>query len=218
MLKVRAMTNQDQKNAYLQSKWDESNSTYCQVIHFENGKSLQGYSKRVGFNEKNDKVALLTNWILRSMKIGYLDPNNPDKSEIICIEYYQNEIDGQNMFLRLYYNYYELAELQMENKKLIRFLDAFYQMINDNIATSIICDKLHVKARAYKDNPLSIETHRYRDPMQLLRHCQRISNTIDPRDVLNFFHEYMSKFFIERFQKEDFRKWISHAKDVLIKK
>ena len=65
----------------------------CRVIYLQNGYTLTGYSKKVGQNERRDKVDLLTNWILRDLLNGYLDKatTNPKITPIERIEYYAKE-------------------------------------------------------------------------------------------------------------------------------
>ncbi len=70
--------------------WDRAHSTFLRIIYLMNGYTLVGYSKKVGRNEKQDKIDLLTNWILRDLKNGYLDraTTNPKITPLDRIEYY----------------------------------------------------------------------------------------------------------------------------------
>src|SRR6478609_1004442 len=76
--------------------WDKTNSTYMRIIYLRNGYTLTGYSKKYLQSERRDKIDLLTNWILRDFKAGYLDKAtlNPKITPVNRIEYfikYQNE-------------------------------------------------------------------------------------------------------------------------------
>ena len=99
-----------QKNAYFKAKKDNFNATFVQHIQFDNGKLIHGYSANRGFSEKNDKQAVLINWILRMHKVGYLDLNNNEKDLIIHIEYCLNLRSGERAILRLYYDFYEVLD------------------------------------------------------------------------------------------------------------
>ena len=53
------------KDKFQDASWDIYHSTYIQQISLWNGKVFTGYSKKNDFAEKNDKQALLVNWIIQ---------------------------------------------------------------------------------------------------------------------------------------------------------
>ena len=209
----------DKKQAYFKAPWDERGSTFCQLIRFTNGKSIQGYSKRVGFNERNNKIDLLTDWILRNLVGGYLDQKNPSKSEIDCIEFYRNEIDGSaKLILRLHYTHYEIDKNNFEDpSKLLKFLRRFYERVNAGHHAMEIYNELKIRVKQRSENLLSLERHIFQDPIQLLHHCQKIIKTRkhQPSEVRDFFGQYMSRFFGEQYKDADFKGWINTANQKL---
>lgn len=183
--------------SYDQASWDEQGSTWVQIVYFKNGKIMQGYSKRVNFDEKADKIALLTNWILRMYKAGYLDKNNEGKTEIEYMEYFRNAMQPE-LVLRLYYNTYELPDVALqENIQMRTFLKRFYELIELNKTPEFINTKLMVANRAAFENPLDLSVHKFIEPKMLFEYCRNL--VIDKKasggETKSFFQQYLSKYF-----------------------
>lgn len=188
-------------NVFKQGDWDKTGSTYKQIIVFSSGKVLVGFSKRMGFHERNDKIDLLTNWILRMYRDGYLEKNNQNKTDIDRIEYYIN-FRGQHL-MNLYYKYpeYMLDDLIIENeyKKLVIFLKKFYDMIDKGIQADEIYRKLYTKNRSSSatHDHLSLDKKRF----DTLEHLRRYANDLKlerirpPGEVDHFVIKYCEKFF-----------------------
>lgn len=114
------------KNAYTKAKKNTFDSTFIQKIKFCHGKEMTGYSQNDGFSEKNNKSSVLINMILRMYRGGYLDLNNPDKDQIMYMEYYLNLHSAPKLIYRLYYDYYEAFSGAEIYRPVVEFLDSFY--------------------------------------------------------------------------------------------
>ncbi len=179
------------------SGWDTRDSTYIQNIFLLNGKEFQGYSKRIGHAEKNDKQALLTNLILRMYNVGYLDINFPDqKKRIDRIEYFLNTRIGKMEVLCLKYKYYEVLNptWAIENNGVIRFLDEFYEALSNQEHEKIKGMYLFKKTRF--NDPFDLTKKRFLTTKSLLSYCNRMKEEqkFTEQQAISFYHSYSEKF------------------------
>ena len=186
-----------QKKEFKAAGWDVYDSTYIQQIYLQNGKEFTGYSKRIGFAEKNDKQAVLINWIIRMHKAGYLDKNYPDtKRRIYNIEYYLNHYPGKQIILSLYYDYYECLNSLwgITNIKVIRFLDNFYEELRKGNSHNIKSFYIHKRTR-YND-PFDLSQRRFITQKSLHDYCYRMieKNTFTQEQALGFYRKYIEKY------------------------
>jgi len=186
-----------QKKNFKSASWDIYDSTYIQVIYLQNGKEFTGYSKRTGFAEKNDKQALLINWIIRMHKAGYLDESWPDtRRKVYNIEYYINHHPIKKIILSLYYKYYECLDSKwgMSNIRVIEFLDTFYNILNSGDPQKIKSLYVHKKTR-YND-PFDLSQRRFITQKSLHEYCHRMmeNNTFTQEQSLSFYKNYIEKY------------------------
>ena len=142
------------KKPFNQAAWNIYDSTFIQKIFLQNGFELSGYSKKVGFAKKNDKQALLINWIIRMRKAGYLDCNcRKSRWKIDYIEYYINKQPYKEPILRLKYYYYECLDISFNCfSHLIKYLWACLSFsLSSTIASSFAQSK--VSAYSYLGLP-----------------------------------------------------------------
>lgn len=185
-----------QKN-FKDSGWDTKDSTYVQNIYLQNGKEFQGYSKKVGHAEKNDKEALLINWIVRMFNAGYLDRQHSDqKRRINRIEYSINKNLAKVPILRLRYQYYEVLNptWAIESHSVINFLDDFYEALQRGDSEKIKGLYLYKKTRF--NDPFDLNTKRFITAKSLLAYCNRMKEEqqFTEQQAVSFYHSYAEKF------------------------
>jgi len=178
--------------------WDNYDSTYIQSILLDNGLTLLGYSKKEGFAEKNDKQALLINWIVRMHKSGYLDVNHPDKKRRITeIEYFLNKHPHKTTILRLNYHYYECLDVEwaMTNKQVFQFLDTFYEALKSGDTTKIKSLYVHKKIRF--SDPFDLSMQRFITKKSLMDYCHRMitEKKFTKEQAKGFHQKYTEKYF-----------------------
>jgi hypothetical protein len=180
--------------------WDKAQSTYMRVIYLQNGYTFTGYSKKVGRNERRDKIDLLTNWILRDLKAGYLDKRttNPKITSIDRIEYFLKQGESYEPILNLYYDFPEWVNTKwMENKKFYVFINRFYEMVRNQASVTTIANALEVRTRAQQQDPLDISIPRFSSMPDLNAYIHRLKTHTDlsGEAVDNFYRKYKEKYF-----------------------
>ena len=178
--------------------WDKAHSTFVRVIYLQNGYTLTGYSKKVGRNERRDKIDLLTNWILRDLKNGYLDKltKNPKVTPTDRIEYYFKRGDSLEPIVNLYYEFPEWVDMKWtEQRKLVSFINRFYALLRKGVDPSAISNELEIRTRAPKQDPLDISIRRFASMIDLNAYVLRLRNESDlPKEAVdNFYSKYKEK-------------------------
>jgi hypothetical protein len=178
--------------------WDRAHSTFVRVIYLQNGYTLTGYSKKVGRNERRDKIDLLTNWILRDLKNGYLDKltKNPKITPTDRIEYYFKRGDSLEPIVNLYYEFPEWIDMKWtEQRKLVSFINRFYALVRKGVSPSAISNELEIRTRAPKQDPLDISIKRFISMIDLNAYVLRLRNESDlPKEAVdNFYSKYKEK-------------------------
>lgn len=183
-------------NKFTRGIWDKTGSTFIQRIMFRNSqREMLGYSKKVAFNERNDKDALLTNWILRMYRDGYLDPKNTSKDAIDFIEYYQNTQPEPTLIIRLYYTYPEWNPAYLSNKRLVNFINRFYDGIEKGHTATEIYNRLYIRSHSREADPLDLSTMRFSNERHLSNYCAKLMADGKPQgEVEHFFHQYKEKY------------------------
>ena len=180
--------------------WDKANSTYMRIIYLENGYTLTGYSKKFLQSERRDKIDLLTNWILRDFKNGYLDKAtlNPKITPVNRVEYF---IKQQNEYYSVINLYYEgpdwINPKWLDQKKFYAFITKFYAMVRRNLAVSEIVNALEVRSRASSKDPFDISIPRFPNKPDLDAYMQRLLNdpNMEREAIENFYRKYNEKYF-----------------------
>jgi len=172
------------------------------IIYLKNGYTFTGYSKKVGRNERRDKVDLLTNWILRDLKSGYLDKRttNPKITPVERIEYFIKRSEEYEPIINLYYDFPEWVNTKwMENKKLYSFINRFYSMLRNQVNPSSIANALEIRTRATKQDPLDISLPRFATIPDLNAFVQRLKeeSDLEAEAIDNFYRKYKEKYFIK---------------------
>ena len=119
-----------QKNNQLQ--WDSQRSAFKQKIYFVNGKKFTGYSRNYHFRQSQNELENLCNMIARMFKAGYLDPNNNKKTEIIQIEYFDQQRDSH--LFDLFYDDFRIIDKRIQPantfyRSLFFYLQNIYKLI-----------------------------------------------------------------------------------------
>jgi hypothetical protein len=182
--------------------WDRTHSTYMRIIYLQNGYTLTGYSKKVGRNERRDKTDLLTNWILRDLKSGYLDKHtlNPKITPVDRVEYYVKRNESYEPILNLYYSFPEWINTSwMDNKKFFSFINRLYGMVRNQATVTDISNALEVRTRAPRQDPLDITFPRFASITDLNAyvHLMRSKSDIPSDAIEDFYNKYKSKYFLK---------------------
>lgn len=184
------------EKGYAEGQWDTLDSTYMQKIYFKGNKApLIGYSKRSGYSERNDKLSLLTNWIIRMYTTGYLDPKNTTKDDIECIEYYFNKKAPPILIFRLYYDYAEWNPAYLDKKKLVDWIDRFYAMIEKGELPDNIYRAMYDKTRTRKEDPFDLSLKRFMNANHLAKYCSQLfrDGAYAAGEIERFYHAYWKK-------------------------
>lgn len=172
--------------------WDKAHSTFVRIIYLKNGYNLTGYSKKVGRNERRDKIDLLTNWILRDLKNGYLDKctTNGKITPTDRIEYHLKAGDTIEPIFNLYYDFPEWINSKwLENKKLVSFINRFYTLIRKGANPTTIVNELEVRTRAPKQDPLDVSVRRFSNMIDLNTYIIHLRSGSDiPTEAINHFY------------------------------
>lgn len=179
--------------------WDKVNSTYMRNIYLVNGYVFTGYSKKYKNNERKDKIDLLTNWILRDLKNGYLDEHtqNPKITETNRIEYFEKKGSDYIHIITLYYQFaYWENQSWMDNHKFSAFIARFYDMIEKKIPVAAIVNALEIRTRAPKADPFSIEHPRFLKVKDLNAYVLQLrrEGKYPMEEIENFYRKYLNKY------------------------
>lgn len=177
---------------FRKAKWDSVNSTYKQIIHFQNGKSIDGYSKRIGFDEVKNHQLLLQNWILRSFKDGYLNSGSGQVDPVICIEYFFRSTDQR--FIHAFTLYQDYFEWNPDHYR--EYLDQFFvKFYGLKQAGKNPYQILYSNHRSKRPCPLSLDTKRFTNKDSLKQHCIRImlDDSFAKGKVIDFFIQYSNR-------------------------
>ncbi len=183
--------------------WDKANSTFMRQIYCCNGYAFTGYSKKYKNNERRDKTDLLTNWILRDFKNGYLDKKttNPKITEVDRVEYFQKRNERYEPIVNLYYDFAEWPDQKwMDNKKFFAFIYRFYDMIRKGIDATAIVNALEVRTRAPRFDPLYLEAPRFGSMNDLNAYVYKLrqDGKEEIEAIENFYRKYKEKYFTKR--------------------
>jgi len=181
------------KKPYNRAKWDSQNSTYMQIIHFANGKSIVGYSQRTGYEEIRDRTKLLKNLILRMYEKGYLNEHD-DKKDVDCIEYHMRQKTGDpyELFFVLYQNYVEWNQ-DLYRESIDKFLRKFLEL---KAQGENPYNLLYDSSKSKRLDPLTISTPRFKGRDDLRAHCVRlVDGSIRAiGEVKNFYIKYCEQY------------------------
>lgn len=179
--------------------WDKANSTFMRLIVLSNGVTLTGYSKKVARNERNDKTDLLTNWILRDYKNGYLNmrTNNEKITQLNYIDYFKKIDNDFEPIIKLTYTHPEwLSPTWMENRKLYVFINRFYDLILKGKDESFIINALEVRSRTSLQDPFNLSFFRFTSIRDLNAYVNKLKNQNDlsMEAIEHFYREYTKKY------------------------
>ena len=192
------------KDKFQDASWDIYHSTYIQQISLWNGKVFTGYSKKNDFAEKNDKQALLVNWIIRMHKVGYLDANHHEpRRKIDSIVYFINRYPAKQEVLKLKYDYYEClnAKWGFDNRQVIQFLDDFYEALKSGNTTKI--KAMYIYKRTRYEDPFDLTAQRFITKKSLHEYCTRMleQKKFSQEQAISYYHQYQEKFEIINWPK-----------------
>ena len=195
------MTKNNTDSTFHNAKFDKDDSYYMQEIKFINGKEIVGYSKKIGYAEKNDKDSLLGNWICRMYKDGYLDFTNETKDEIEYIKYYQNNVDekGTNLLmLTLGYDYPVIEDLTLLTEKMARFLESFYHYVETQ--PTKVYQLLYDSKRQKIEDKFDTTKKRFLTKSHLEKYCRNLveKNPKDRETIEDFWRKYIHAHFSKK--------------------
>lgn len=176
----------------MKAEWDKTNSTFrSEMMPTE----WVGYSKKIGHPERKDPITLLTNWVLRLYRDGYLRKSS--KPFISEISFYFNK--SSEHIITFYKNYPEWNSKFLFDENYVRlneFVKRFYSMIDKNVSPDLIYQKLYVKNKS-KSNPFNLNHPRFSSKNDLERFCGDIASrgTYPKEEVREFYIKYLDKFF-----------------------
>jgi len=185
------------------AEWGKKESTYKQEIYFKSGIVLTGYSKRIAFEEKIDKIDALTNWICRMYRDGYLDQSNKRVDPIDHIAYSYNK-SGETLF-QLYYTHceWQLSERMLDHpqlEKLIRFIDTFYWLIKESRGSEIYQQLFVGRSVPKKIDHFNLSQKRFMSEAELIRYCTMLKydKKLPEGQVHDFYYKYCERYFSQR--------------------
>jgi hypothetical protein len=202
---------------FINSRWDSNKSTFKHTIYFKNGKILDGYSKKVNYSEKTDKVDCLSNIICRLLGYGYLDKNDTSKDEILWIEFKLNKTN--DTFLRLFYHSFEWLSPTFkidEGGKLIIFLEKFYKKLNNGVEAQKIINSLYINSRNRGIDYFNTKMKRFTSLVQLIRYCEMLllHFQFPIGQVTQFYNKYVE----EHFNTTSYKRIDTNMMEALINK
>jgi len=180
---------------YHKAPFDPDQSTYRQILLFPNGKTLTGYSKRKFYAEVQNKTNLLTNWICRNHRDGYLDERNDRRDTVDSIDYYWKNKKGIWVHSFTMYQNYPVWHDSSQRHYLDSFFESFYDLKRKG---EEVYDHLYVVDSAHRSfDPLDLSKHSYKSINFLRSHCERIitKNIRELGEVKNFYIQYVEKYF-----------------------
>lgn len=204
---------------------DPYNSTYRRITWFKNGKNLDGYSKAkdgrffkaetnewitVRKDEKNDKLGLLCNWILREYKNGYLQMNHPHKTELDRMELYIHSPMGSLQYLPVVTLYYTFADWdnsvwfgKAQHAEFVQWIARFYSLIKMGETYETMHRLLFFERESKRTppgtrrDPFSIATHRFSTMNDLNAYCASLKDQHPRGEIMHFYNQYKAKYFVQ---------------------
>lgn len=199
-------------NNYLDAPWDPINSTYKQEIYFANGKKIDGYSCREGFEEVRDKKKLLINWVLRNYKAGYLDKESEKVARKIDM-FWLPEGQTPVLIVSIKPTHIEWNPSSYRNY-LDNFFTKFFKLIESGKNPYQI---LYIKSKSPSIQDLDYKIKRFFNKKNLRSFCiEQIQHKIHPSgQVKNYYQQYCNEH-LEGLgsQDEDFIKSINFDNNV----
>ena len=194
------------KQKFATAPYDRENATYRQTIFFTNGKSVDGYSKKVGFNEPVDSTNCLTNFILRMYLSGYLRANS-DKTPIHYIDYQFNKTSDH--IATLYYLYPEPDPSQATNVRFLNWLTNFYRDVNEGKNLVYIEKKYYRNGRESREHKLDPEKHLILSPDHLISKVKLLvrEGQYSSGEIQYYFRQCMQKFFPQKVQTPEMKSY-----------
>lgn len=182
-------------NAFQRAEYDKVNSTYRQTIHFINGKTIDGYSKRIGFAESVDPINCLTNFVLRMYIKGYLRPC-PEIDPVDFVDYRYNH--SNEPIMSCYYEYPTFNPAVIEaHPRLVQWVGQFYEDLQKELPLEQMQAKYHRRGRVGSVYELDINHTAFVKPDHLVRKVLRlIKEGIHPTaHIAQFYRQCMAKYF-----------------------
>lgn len=187
-------------------QWDKVYSTYKRTLYLINGRELTGYSKQIGKQERNDKIDLLTNWIIRDYEGGYLNDQSRDlrKSKLKEAIWWRIKDASKNefepIFTLKYNNVIWHSVIFYNNEVLRRRIERFYHLVRYGAPTEEFRRTLYVSGRgARTPEPLSLEWKKWPTRQELLAHLgsKEIQDFYGENEIQAFYQSYIEKYNLE---------------------
>lgn len=175
-----------------QGQFDKINSTYKNIIYFNNTQRvpfLEGYSKGLLFNEALDKTVLLEAWIVRLFNRGYLDCKKMVRIDFFLKSFLGN--DDELIFSLQPFSFTIVHDSFIMNERLNSFLERFYAQIKSG---NIITKNLTHKREKEEIFPLKKGIFKNDDELRVF--CIKKIREGHPEGLVKgFFYKYKEKFF-----------------------
>lgn len=176
------------KNFPSAGKFDRNGSTYKHEIYLTNGITLTGYSKSLYYPEKQDKIVLLQDIILRLFHNGYFSKS--DKIIFYELDLFSKE---KNEIFTLSPTGYSFGNLEkfVLNDRINSFITKFYAQLKANRVTDNIKNKAVSKN---EDELFSIATKRFPNYPTLIEFVNKcFKNGHSNEVVMQFYRKYTEK-------------------------
>lgn len=201
------------KKKFSEAEWDKENSTFRHHLYYSCGKIITGYSKKMGYNESNNKRRILAGLLIRLYDHGYFHQPKRTEGFFESFDIFQNSSKkGWQRIATIYPNYIDL-ESDIINPQAANFLWHFDKERANGFDKNF--REKYIPSKTKRIDNLKLAP-RFMDKFQLKNHCKRLLD--QDKEVLNdvreFFRKYCIQFF-NGFEDEDqkFYDFLLHYKD-----
>lgn len=173
-------------------EFDSINSTYKHEICLLNGKKLTGYSKSKYYAEKQDKIVLLEDIIIRLFNKGYLQPDRTEKITFYRMDTLTRQLDEVFTLTPSSFTFGNIP-MYVLNDRLNQFIKKFYNAIREK---KFITKDLKHKAMTQEEQVLfSLERKRFSSHDQLHEFVlKQFQNGYPQGLVMGFYDNYRAKY------------------------
>lgn len=173
-------------------EFDSTNSTYRHEIYLVNGKRLTGYSKSKYYAEKQDKIVLLEDIIIRLFNKGYLQPDRTEKITFYTRDFVSGQLDEVFTLLPASFTFGNNPKFVL-NDRLNQFIVRFYKSVREK---KTISPTIKHKAITVEEQILfSLERKRFISLEQLHEFVlKQFKNGYPEGLVMGFYNNYKEKY------------------------
>jgi len=172
-------------------EFDPINSTYKHQIYLINGKILTGYSKSKYYAEKQDKIVLLEDIVLRLYNKGYLQPDKTKEIVFYSIDTLTRQSEEVITLTPKDYSFGSNPKFTL-NERLCQFFKRFYIQLNER--KFITKDIKHRPITQHEQQIFDLTRKRFATIEQLHEFVlKQFQNGYPQGLVMGFYDQYRSK-------------------------